>query len=292
MLALLRPTADAAAVARAVEIATRLATAMHRTGDYPSAWETAGRAADLAARTLGGEHRAVLAARSRTGRALFRLGRYAEAEDSLRHTLALQQLHSGPADPDSLDTAHGLQLVLRNVGRDVESLALLYATAAGRQAALGPWHPLTLRSRSSLLASLGAAELAAEDERTQLLSLPRQCAEHLGAGHTVSVGARHNHAWASYQLGRFETADAEIREVTETYLQRFGPDYPIALAARQLQARTRAALGRTEEAVVLMTDVVTRRAESLGEDHPFTVASRDLLDAFRSGRWVPPRPRP
>lgn len=166
---------------------------------------TAGRVADLAARALGDEHRAVLAARSRTGRALFRLGRYAE------------------------------------------------------------------------------------DERTQLLSLPQQCAEHLGAGHTVSVGARHNHAWASYQLGRFETADAEILEVTETYLRRFGPDYPIALAARQLQAPTHAALGRTEEAIALMTDVVTRRARSLGQDHPFTAASRDLLDAFRSGRWEPLR---
>jgi tetratricopeptide (TPR) repeat protein len=291
VLALLRRTTDAATVAQVVGIATRLASAMHRTGDYPSAWETAGRATDLATRILGDEHRAVLAARSRTGRALFRLGRYPEAEETLRRTLAVQRLGSGPDDPDSLDTAHGLQLVLENTGRHEESLALLYATAAGRKAALGPWHPLTLRSRSSLLASLGAAELAAEDERTQLLSLPQQCAEHLGAGHTVSLGARHNHAWASYQLGRFETADAEIREVTETYLQRFGPDYPIALAARQLQARTRAALGRTEEAVALMTDVVTRRARSLGQEHHFTAVSRDLLDALRSGRWEPPRPQ-
>lgn len=291
VLTLLRRATDRATVTRAAETATRLATALHRTGDYPSAWETAGTAADLAARTLGDEHRAVLAARSRTGRSLFRLGRYTEAEESLRHTLAVQHQLFGPDDRDSLDTAHGLQLVLRNAGRDEESLALLYATAAGREAALGPWHPLTLRSRSSLLAALGPADLTAEDERTQLLSLPRQCAEHLGADHTVSVGARHNHAWASYQLGRFETADAEIREVTETYLQRFGPDYPIALAARQLQARTRAALGHTEEAIALMTDVVTRRAQSLGQEHPFTAASRNLLDALRSGLWEPPRPQ-
>ncbi|WP_329182495.1 tetratricopeptide repeat protein [Streptomyces sp. NBC_01477] len=291
VLALLRRTAEPATVAQALEVATRLATALHRTGDYPSARETAGTAADLAARTLGGEHRAVLAARSRAGRALFRLGRYSEAEELLQRTLAVQQLRAGADDQDSLDTAHGLQLVLRNVGRAEESLSLLYATAAGRQATLGPWHPLTLRSRSSLLSALDAAELTAEDRRTQLLSLPQQCAEHLGADHTVSVGARHNHAWASYQLGLFPTADAEIREVTETYSQRFGPDYPIALAACQLQARTRAALGHTEEGVALMTDVVARRARSLGRDHPFTVASRDLLDALRSGHWQPPRPQ-
>lgn len=150
-------------------------------------------------------------------------------------------------------------------------------------------HPLTLRSRSSLLAALGAEDLIAEDDRTQLLSLPQQCVEHLGPDHTVSVGARHNHAWALYQLGRFEAADTGIREVTETYLQRFGPDYPIALAARQLQARTRAALGHTDEGIALMTDVVTRRAQSLGEDHPFTAASRGLLESLRSGQWEPPR---
>ncbi|MEV6005204.1 tetratricopeptide repeat protein [Streptomyces sp. NPDC051976] len=280
VLALLRRTTDPAAVARVLEVATRLATALHRTGDYPSALEAVSTAADVAAPSLGEEHRAVLAARSRTGRALFRLGRYADAEDSLRRTLAAQRQHFGADDPDSLDTAHGLQLVLRNLGHAEESLALLRAVVAGRQSALGPWHPLTLRSRSSLLAALSAAELTAEDERTRLLALPQQCAEHLGADHTVSVGARHNHAWALYQLGRFEAADTEIREVTETYQQRFGPDYPIALAARQLQARTRAALGHTDERIALMTDVVTRRTAALGQDHPFTTASRDLLTSL------------
>jgi tetratricopeptide (TPR) repeat protein len=231
------------------------------------------------------------AARSRAGRALFRLGRYADAEDSLRRTLAAQRQHFGADDPDSLDTAHGLQLVLRNLGHAEESLALLRAVVAGRRSTLGPWHPLTLRSRSSLLAALSAGELTAEDERTRLLALPQQCAEHLGADHTVSVGARHNHAWALYQLGRFEAADTEIREVTETYLQRFGPDYPIALAARQLQARARAALGHTDEGIALMTDVVTRRTAGLGQDHPFTTASRDLLASLSTtagGRPSPP----
>ncbi|MFJ2632952.1 tetratricopeptide repeat protein [Streptomyces sp. NPDC087422] len=282
--ALLRRTGEPAVVAEVLEVATRLATAMHRTGDYPSAWETVGAAADIAARTLGDGHRAVLAARSRAGRVLFRLGRYTEAEESLRRTLTAQRQRFGADDPDSLDSAHGLQLVLRNLGHAEESLTLLYATAAGRQAALGPWHPLTLRSRSSILAALGAAELTAEDGRTGLLSLPGQCAEHLGVDHTVSVGARHNHAWALFQLGRLEEADSEIGEVTETYLHRFGPDYPIALAARQLQARTLTALGHTGEGIALMDDVVARRAQSLGQDHPFTVASRDLLRRLRAER--------
>jgi hypothetical protein len=103
----------------------------------------------------------------------------------------------------------------------------------------------------------------------------------------VTLGARHNHAWALYLLGRFDEADREIRRVAETYVRRFGPEYPIVLAARQLLSRTRAALGHVEEGIALMTDVVERRERGLGPEHPFTVASRQLLDAYRSGRWRP-----
>ena len=61
-----------------------LIAALHRTGDYLSAQETAHTAARLAEPALGAEHRLVLAVRSRAGRALFRLGRYSEAELLLR----------------------------------------------------------------------------------------------------------------------------------------------------------------------------------------------------------------
>ena len=56
--------ARATQVADVLEVATRLAVALHRTGDYLSGWETVRVAADLAERTLGADHRAVLAART------------------------------------------------------------------------------------------------------------------------------------------------------------------------------------------------------------------------------------
>ncbi|HZG06656.1 MAG TPA: tetratricopeptide repeat protein [Streptomyces sp.] len=280
-LALLRRVADdPSAAADALSVATRLSVALHRTGDYPSAWETVRAAAVLAEPRLGPEHRLVLAARSREGRALFRLGRYAEAEPLLRSVRAVQERLFGADDPDTLDTCHGLQLVLGNVGRREEALTLLRRTVAGRRAVLGPSHPLTLRSRASLLVILSASELTTEDDGT-LLSLPQECARHLGPDHTVTLGARHNHAWALYVLGRIEAADEEIRLVTEEYDRRFGPDYPIALSARQLLARTRSALGHPDEGAELMADVVARRERALGADHPFTAASRGLLRELR-----------
>ncbi|WP_037894154.1 tetratricopeptide repeat protein [Streptomyces sp. NRRL WC-3626] len=281
-LALLRRAGDPSVSADAVALATRLATALHRKGDYLSACETARAAADLGERWLGTEHRHVLAARSRAGRALFRLGEYPSAEELLAHVHAAQERLFGAEDPDTLDSRHGLQLVLGNLGRRDEALSLLRSTVTGRRRALGPAHPLTLRSRSSLLVLLPASELAAEEDG-ELLSLPTECVRHLGPDHTVTLGAHHNHAWALYLLGRFDEADQEIRLVADAYRRRFGPDHPLVLSAQQLLSRTRAAQGDVSVAVDIMTDVVARRERGLGAEHPFTVAGRRLLAELSSG---------
>jgi tetratricopeptide (TPR) repeat protein len=298
-LALLRRTAEPSDTADALGVATRLAVALHRTGDYLSAWETAGAAAALAARTLGEEHRLVLTAHARSGRSLFRLGRYDEAEQLLRGVRATQLRLFGADDPDTLDTGHGLQLVLGNHGRREEAVALLRSVVAGRQTVLGPWHPATLRSRVSLLSLLTADELAAEtgdeeagdESESALLSLPLACIQRLGPDHAVTLSARHNHARAQFVLGRFQAADDEIRQVVGDYQRVLGPDYPAVLAARQLHAQTQAALGHVDAGIELMAEVVAGRERSLGADHHFTLVSRDLLEQFRSGRWRPPRPR-
>ncbi|MFJ2110887.1 tetratricopeptide repeat protein [Streptomyces sp. NPDC087850] len=291
VLALLRKAAEPSDTAGALVVATRLATALHRTGDYLSAWETAGAAAPLAARTLGEDHRLVLAAHARTGRSLFRLGRYEEAEPLLRRVRSTQLRLYGADDPDTLDTGQGLQLVLGNHGKREEAVTLLRSVVAGRQAALGPWHPSTLRSRVSLLAMLTAGEIAteAEDDET-FLSLPQACALHLGPDHAVTLSARHNHARAQFVLGHYQAADDEIRKVVEDYRRVLGPAYPTVLAARQLHAQTRAALGQADAGVELMAEVVAGRERSLGAEHHFTVVSRNLLEELRSGRWRPPRP--
>ncbi|MFJ6723925.1 tetratricopeptide repeat protein [Streptomyces sp. NPDC091281] len=280
-LALLRRVGTASAAA-ATATATRLSVALHRTGDYLSAWETSRTAADLAQRLLGADDRTVLAARSRAGRALFRLGRYAEAEPLLRQVRARQADLFGADDPDTLDTSYGLQLVLGNTGRRDESVPLLRTTVAGRRSVLGPAHPLTLRARAGLLEMLPATEVVTEEDGA-LLWLPSECDRLLGPEHTVTLGAGHNHAWALYLLGRYDEADREIRQVTEGYLRRFGPEYPIVLAARQMLSRTRNALGHVDEAIAQMTDVVARRERGLGPDHPFTAAGRQLLEAYRAG---------
>ncbi|WP_407564832.1 tetratricopeptide repeat protein [Streptomyces sp. 184] len=286
VLALLRRGADPRMAADALAAATRLSVALHRTGDYQAAWETARTAADLGERRLDPDHRLVLGARSRAGRALFRLGRYAEAEQLLGRTRTVQEAALGADDPDTLDSGHGLHIVLGNLGRRDEAVALLRSTVAGRRRVLGADHPLTLRSRANLLVLLPAADVAVEDGG-ELLSLPEECTRILGPDHTVTLGARHNRAWTLYRLGRFDAAEEETRLVTEAYLRRFGPDYVVTLSARQLLSRILVARGHVAEGIEIMTDVLARRERSLGADHPFTVASRQRLGEFTSGRARP-----
>lgn len=286
-LCLLRRVSDPSTTREALATAIRLATALHRTGDYPSAWDTARSAAETGQRELGAEDRLVLAARSRGGRALFRLGRYTEAEELLIRVRTAQERQFGSDDPDTLDTCHGLQLVLGNLGRRDEALELARYTAASRRAVLGPWHPLTLRSQSGLLVLLNADELASADSASSL-SLPEVCTRHLGPDHTVTLGVRHNHARALYILDDFAAADAEIRWVIDQYSRRLGPNYPLVLAARQLLARIQSRLGRPEASIELMADVLARREQSLGVDHPFTVDSRKVLNELRGAAGQTP----
>ncbi|MFD0499117.1 MULTISPECIES: tetratricopeptide repeat protein [Streptomyces violaceusniger group] len=62
------------------------------------------------------------------------MGKYTEAELLLRNVRAMQIRIFGDRDPDTLDSSHGLQLVLANLGMREDALALLKSVAAGRKA--------------------------------------------------------------------------------------------------------------------------------------------------------------
>ncbi|MFD4557147.1 tetratricopeptide repeat protein [Streptomyces sp. NPDC058469] len=281
VLALLRHATDVSVVTEALDVAVRLAIALHRTGDYLSAWELASDAAAVAQPVLGAEHRLVLSSYARAGRALFRLGRYEESEALHRRVLLDRERLFGPDDPDTLDSYEGTSDPLFELSRVSEGLALLRHAAMGRQRVLGPTHPLTLGARALLLSRVPPSELAAEVDSTAL-PLPQECALELGPDHTVTLQARLNYANALNRLGRFEAAIEDARLVVEEYQRRYGPDFPMTLSAQTLYASIRAALGDVNLAVELMATVVDTRERILGAQHPFTAFSRRRLDEFRA----------
>ncbi|WP_343238699.1 tetratricopeptide repeat protein [Streptomyces sp. SID8374] len=154
VLALLQHATDASVVAAALDVAVRIVCALYRTGDYLSARKLPSAAAATSGPKLGPEHRLVLSAHSRAGRALFRLGRFEESEPVLRRVLTDRERLLGPDHPDTLDSYFGINHPLQQLGRVAEGLMLFQHTTDGRERVLGKEHPLTLQSRAHLPESL------------------------------------------------------------------------------------------------------------------------------------------
>lgn len=288
VLALLGRAIDMTVVSAALDVAVRLACALHRSGDYLSAWELASASAASTEPKLGPEHRLVLSAHARTGRALFRLGRFEESEAVLRHVLEDRERLFGPDDPDTLDSYFGINHALQQLGRAAEGITLLRRATDGRERVLGKEHPLTLQSRAHLLEYLPVVELAAEVDGPAV-PLPQECALHLGPDHAVTLGSRLSYALALFRLGRFDAAVEDARQVAEDYESRHGPNYALTTSAQLLHAQAQFACGEVDSAIGLLTVVAGRREQSLGAEHPHTARTYEILEKMRakaSGRSV------
>ncbi|MGW5120631.1 tetratricopeptide repeat protein, partial [Streptomyces noursei] len=210
-------------VEAAAECALRLATAVHRAGDYTSALSLATEAAEKLTPALGEQHRFLIRLRQRIGRALFRLGRFEESEAVYRHVLEVCETALGPEAPDTLGTCLKLASPLINLGRREEAVTLIRRSVEGRTRACGPTHPLTLLARVSLLeTSTRQEDLAAGPE------LIMDCCSEVGESHTITLQAELNYAFTLQNVERSTEALPHARTAFAGYVRHFGPDYPIA----------------------------------------------------------------
>lgn len=281
VLALLGQADDESTVVEVMDVAIRLAISLHRDGDYQAALELASAARDLAEPTLGREHRLVLTAQERVGRALLRLGRFEESVAVHRRVLDVRERLFGSTDLDTLSSCASVYMPLLQLDQTPEGIVLLRRASAGRRQLLGPDHPLTLRARAHLLTGLPDSELADEIDRADV-PLPEECASYLGREHAVTLHARLNYGFALFTLGRFEAAGDQACVGAEDYVRGHGPDHALTLSTQTLYARCLHAVGETEPAIELMLDVAARRERTLGADHPHTRETYAFVDEFRA----------
>ncbi|MFE7609852.1 tetratricopeptide repeat protein [Streptomyces celluloflavus] len=266
--------AGPATVTRVLDCALRLVVALHRAGDYASALSVAQDAVARGTRLLDASHPVVIAIRQRVGRALYRLGRYEEAEAA--HRLALSDCTAafGADAVETLESCVGLSPVLVwGLGRKAEAVSLLRRAVAGRTAALGAAHPSTLIARTYLLEFTVGPEL---DPVTgpELLA---DCRSMVGPGHPITLAAELNHGFALITTGHQRQALPLVRGVVAALERAYGPDHPKTLAARSLLSRVLAELALLEEAVVQAELVADARARVLGPEHPWTAWSLERL---------------
>ncbi|MEU6115418.1 tetratricopeptide repeat protein [Streptomyces sp. NPDC047117] len=275
------PEAGRPAVEAAVEAALRVVIALHRGGDYAPALTVAETAVELGERQLGAEHPALLRLRERVGRALYRLGRFDEAETNYRQGLAACERALGSDALATLTCCEGLARLLMAVyDSSAEAVGLVRRVVAGRTSVLGPAHPLSLLARAYLLEAPKGQELVEELPAGQ--DLIEECRRELGPEHPITLIAQQNYAYALVGLGMVAEALPMVRETVAAYAEKFGPEHPVTLTARTLLGRTLAALDERTEAVEHAEAVVNGRTRVLGPEHPWTVAAKQRLDRFRA----------
>ncbi|MEU2764885.1 MULTISPECIES: tetratricopeptide repeat protein [unclassified Streptomyces] len=269
------------AVARVLECTLRLAVALHRSGDYASALSVAQEAVTYGTQALGANHPAVIAVRQRSGRSLYRLGRYEEAEAV--HRLALTDCTAvfGANGVETLESCMGLSPLLAWVLDQKDAAAALVRRAVeGRTAALGAAHPSTLIARAYLMEFTAGPESDPSSGAELLLD----CHRTVGPGHAIALDAELNVSFALIASGRQARALSHVDTVVAGFERTHGRDHPRTLAARALRSRALGETGRIDEAVAEAERVADSRARVLGASHPWTRWSQERLGEWQRAR--------
>ncbi|MGW3336582.1 tetratricopeptide repeat protein [Streptomyces sp. NPDC001009] len=283
VLALLRRTASwrvcQPTVEAVAECALRIATASHRAGDYASALSVGGNATELLSSMLDEGNVLLIRLRQRVGRALFRLGRFEESEALYLRLLEVCEETLGPDAPETLATCLKLASPVINLGRGQEGVALIRRAVEGRVRVFGSTHPLTLLARSALMEqSTRASELAAGP------ALVADCRREFGEGHSITLIAELDLAFALHHEGQPAEALPYARSAFEGFLRRFGSDYPITLNNRSTLSKTLWDLGQHTEAIEHAEILVEGRTRVLGPNHPWTLIAQQFLEKYRDSQ--------
>jgi tetratricopeptide (TPR) repeat protein len=181
-------------------------------------------------------------------RALWRGGRYAEAEPLLRRALAIWDRVLGPDHSDVAGSLNNLAAILVALGRPAEAEALHRRALAIRQRAFGPDHPEVALSLNNLAETLRA----------------------LGSDHPLFATSTNNLAETLRALGRPAEAEPLFRRVLDLREKTLGPDHPgVALSLHALALVLRD-LDRPAEAQPLLMRALAIRERALGPGHPLT----------------------
>ncbi|WP_405505536.1 tetratricopeptide repeat protein [Streptomyces purpurascens] len=276
-LALLAPHATrllaVAADERTAFLAVRVLRQVYDSGDYAAALALAPAVVASVRGVLGADHRLVLDARHLRGTALFRMGRFAEAEASHREVLERRETLLGADDVDTLHSCAALSQSLDLLDRDEE------AESWGRRALDGYRRVLGEESTEALFIWCGLIELLPQlgkerefaEEGPALIEAAERA---LGPDHPTTVLARHDYAGGLFQFGRHEEAEPLARRVLADRTRLQGPEHPLTLSATSLTARIAHGLGRIDEAIGTMKELSERRARVLGHEHPFAAHDR------------------
>lgn len=237
---------------------------------------------------LEGQPRAEASLRSIIGKTLFGLGEWRDAEAHLRRALMLHEQTRGPDDPETIETAHQLGVVLRNLVALEEAGEVLAQAAERAERVLGPAHPSTAHA----LHDLGQVHKLAGRHGAAASAIERAIAAAEGApgfdAGTLAV-MRANLGEALAQSGQAGRAETLLAKSLDELLALRGPAHPDVGRARVRLAALYQATERPAEACEQLELACGVFAGALDPHHPDALATRLRLAALVEREGDPER---
>ena len=164
----------------------------------------------------------------------------------------------------------------QGLGRYAEAEPHLERSVALHDAALGPGHPDTLRSKNDLAWLYWYAGRYDPSERL-FVEVARERAARLGGSHLDTLDSKHGWAVVSWSQRRFDQAHALFDEVVQARTAQLGPDHRDTLTAKNNQAVLYRSQRNYAKAEPLFRELVAARTARLGPDHPDTLNAKNNL---------------
>jgi serine/threonine protein kinase/tetratricopeptide (TPR) repeat protein len=204
---------------------------------------------------------------SALGNVYYGEGKFAEATEHYRRSVALREQALGPEHPDVARVLNNLGIALRDQNQYREAAAQLERAVAILEKALGPEHPDVggaLGNLGIMFAEQGQYEQAAIHYRRALAILEKALgSEHLGL--TYALG---NLGIVLGVMGQYEEAAAYHRRALAIREQALGAEHPVVADSLDPLGSLLVKQGRLEEALPLHRRALRIREQGLGPEHP------------------------
>jgi serine/threonine protein kinase/tetratricopeptide (TPR) repeat protein len=210
--------------------------------------------------------------RDTIGKTYTSLGVYPEARKQLERALELRRNVLGMENPQTLETATNVGIVLSEQGKYAEAEALDSKTVEIQRRVLGPEHPDTLAGMNNLgWVYRGQGKYPqAEALLSQTLEISRR---RLGAENPITLRAMNSLASTYSGQAKYAKAEALLNQTVEIARRVLGPEHPVTLRDLNSLAGVYNSQGKYADAEAIFNQVLEVRRRVLGPEHPDTLSA-------------------
>ncbi len=194
---------------------------------------------------------------------------------------ASRDINSGLTQDPQLQAhlMYTMAIVYGNLGLSPRAQSLFEQAIEIQRRVLGPQHPDTLKSTTSLAWTLSQQGRYAEAEKLTRQSLAVDYRV-LKSEHPDTLSSMSNLGWILYQQGHYAEAEKLQRKVLDMQRRVLGPDDSHSISSISNLASTLSAEGRYTDAEALEQDALTIENRVLGAEHPDTLVTKANLAAI------------